>query len=357
MTNNLLKYSVLAGIFCLLSAHSQAQDTAVFPSAEPSDAFLYQLKAALVKVTNATKSGGHGYGTGVAIDKDHVVTNCHVIQNSSGISASHWGEAFAPVALQADWKHDICILRFEWANFASVPVGDSEALQYEQPVISISMPSDSPAPYVALGKVKALYAMDDAHVIRASAEFAIGASGSPVFDYSGNLIGISTVKSPGHRAYYYNMPAKWVKALLLTPEVALNAPHDLPFWDAPDEQRPFFMRAVLPYQNAKWAELKVVAQEWLIKEPASVEALFYAGVAEENIGDLSKANTYFQQVLKLHPQHSSVLIQLGLMANRAGKTDEVAHTHVMLKAIDVELDDEFTDALKPTATQQSAVNQ
>ena len=351
MTINLLKYSVFVGIFCLLSVPSQAQDSTVFPSAEPSDAFLYQLKGALVKVTNATKSGGHGYGTGVAIDKDHVVTNCHVIQNSGGISASHWGEAFAPVALQADWKHDICILRFEWANFVSVPVGDSESLQYEQPVISISMPSDSPAPYVALGKVKALYSMDDAHVIRASAEFAIGASGSPVFDYNGNLIAISTVKSPGHRAYFYNMPAKWVKALLLAPEVKLNASHELPFWDAPDEQRPFFMRVVLPYQNAKWAELKVVAQEWLIKEPASVEALFYAGVAEENLGDLTKANSYFQQVLKLQAQHSATLIQLGLMANRAGKSDEVASTHVALKAIDGELDEEFTEALKPAVTQ------
>ena len=349
--NNLLKHSMLAGIFCLLSAQSQAQDGAVFPSAEPSDAFLYQLKNALVKVTNATKSGGHGYGTGVAIDKDHVVTNCHVIQNSGGISASRWGEAFAPVALQADWKHDVCILRFEWANFASVPIGDSESLQYEQPVISISMPSDSPAPYVALGKVKALYAMDDAHVIRASAEFAIGASGSPVFDYSGNLIAISTVKSPGHRAYFYNMPAKWVKALLLTPEVKLNASHELPFWDAPDEQRPFFMRVVLPYQNQKWDELKVVADAWLAKEPASVEALFYKGVVAENLGELAKANTYFQQVLKLQPQHSATLIELGLMASRAGKQDDIEKTHMALKAIDGELDDEFTEALKPAVAQ------
>ena len=352
-----IKHGLLATFFYLLSMQSQAQDSAVFASAEPTDAFLYKLKGALVKVTNATKTGGHGYGTGVAIDKDHVVTNCHVLQNSSGISASHWGEAFAPVALQADWKHDICILRFEWANFTPVAVGDSESLQYEQPVISISMPSDSPAPYVALGKVRALYEMDDAHVIRASAEFAIGASGSPVFDYNGNLIAISTVKSPGHRAYFYNMPAKWVKALLLTPEVKLNAPHDLPFWDAPDEQRPFFMRVVLPYQNAKWAELKTVAQQWLIKEPISVEALYYAGVSEANLGDLINANTYFQQVLKLHPQHGATIIQLGLIANNAGKLEEVERTHVALKAIDSELDDEFTEALKPATAQQSVVTQ
>jgi serine protease Do len=55
---------------------------------EPSNEFIYKLKESLVKVNTTTKSGGHGFGTGVAITKDHVVTNCHVIQNSNGISIS-----------------------------------------------------------------------------------------------------------------------------------------------------------------------------------------------------------------------------------------------------------------------------
>ena len=91
---------------------------------DPSDALIYQLKESLVKVSIATKSGGHGFGTGVAITKDHVVTNCHVIQNSNGISVSKWGEEYGPVAVQADWKHDVCILRFEWANLKPVQLGE-----------------------------------------------------------------------------------------------------------------------------------------------------------------------------------------------------------------------------------------
>lgn len=351
MTNNRVKYRVLAGIFCLYSAQGIAQDSAVFPSAEPSDAFLYQLKESIVKVSNTMKSGGHGYGTAVAIDKDHVVTNCHVIQNSVGITIIKWGETIAPTALIADWKHDICILRFQYADLKAVAMGDSEHLQYAQPIISISMPGDSPAPYVALGKIKALYTMDDAHVMRSSAEFAIGASGSPVFDFEGKLIAISTLKSPGRNAYFYNMPVKWVKELLLQPEIKLDTSPSAIFWDAPDVQRPFFMRVVQPYQNQQWDALKVVADAWLAKEPNGVEALFYSGVAAEQLGDLNKAKQYFAQVLSLQPQHSATLIELGLMANRAGKQDEVEKTRVALKAIDADLDEEFTEALKPAATQ------
>ena len=52
---------------------------AAAPLLEPTDEFLYQLKESLVKVNTTTKSGGHGFGTAVAIDKEHAVTNCHVL--------------------------------------------------------------------------------------------------------------------------------------------------------------------------------------------------------------------------------------------------------------------------------------
>ena len=337
------KRILLATLFACINL-ANAQDAAV---AEPTDAFLYGLKQSLVKVISNAKSGGLGHGTGVAISKNHVITNCHVIANTRGVTIRVWGESYSPVSMQADWKHDLCIMRFEWANITPVALGDSENLKYEQPIISISMPGDSPAPYIDLSKIKALYAMDGSQVIRTAAAFAVGASGSPVFDYNGRLVGISTFKSPGHGAYYYNMPVEWIKSLLLTPEIPLDQAYIAAFWDAPEEAQPFFMRIVLPFQNKRWDDVKKVSQAWLLKEPKSAEANYYAGMAEENLGDLAKASQYFQQSLKLQPQHPASLLALGLMANRAGNTAEVAHAHVALKAIDASLDDEFNEALKP----------
>ena len=106
------------------------------------------------------------------------------------------------------------------------------------------------------------------------------------------------------------------------------------------------MRVVLPYQNDKWDELKVVTDEWLAKQPTNPEALFYAGVVEEHIGDINKANQYFQQVLALHTQHTATLMELGLIANKAGKAEEVEKTRLALKAIHEDLEVEFSEALK-----------
>lgn len=317
--------------------------------AEPNNELIFKLKASVVKVHVATKSGGHGVGTGVVIGKDSVATNCHVISNAVGVKISKFGDSFAPDAIKADWKHDICILRFQYLDLIPVELGDSENLTNEQAIFSIGFPGGPPKPQSTYGKIKALYPLDDSHIVRTDASFVMGASGSPVFDADGKLVALSTFKSPGHGAYFYNVPVKWLKALLNTPDIASLDTKELPFWDAPELQRPFFMRVVLPYQNDKWADLKIVAQEWITAEPKSPEALFYAGVAEENLGDLAKANQYFQQVLSVYPQHVATLIELGLMANRAGKADDVEKMRVALKAINGDLDEEFTEALKPAA--------
>ena len=317
--------------------------------AEPNNEQIFKLKASVVKVHVATKSGGHGVGTGVVVGKDLVATNCHVIANAVGVKISKFGDSFSPDAIKADWKHDICILRFQYLELIPVELGDSENLGNEQAIFSIGFPGGAPKPQSSYGKIKALYPLDDSQIVRTDASFVMGASGSPVFDAAGKLVALSTFKSPGHGAYFYNMPVKWIKALMNAPDVASLNTIELPFWDAPELQRPFFMRVVLPYQNQKWADLKIVAEEWIIAEPTSPEALFYAGVAEENLGDLAKANQYFQKILSLQPQHVATLIELGLMANRAGKVDDVEKMRVALKAINGELDEEFTQALKPNA--------
>jgi serine protease Do len=300
---------------------------------EPTEALLYDLKQSMVKIGTTTKSGGHGFGTGIAVSKDQVVTNCHVLGNANGVSISKWGTEYPVDSLQADWKHDLCILNVQYADLKPVIMGDSSKLSYEQPIISISMPNDSPAPYVALSTIKALYPLDGQDVIRSQAAFSIGASGSPIFDYQGKLIGISTFKSPGKNAYFYNMPVNWIKDLLQTPLVKLNSVHGLPFWDATEESRPFFMQIVLPYQNNLWQDVEKIANNWIKKEPNQAEAWYYLGQAKQNLGIKEASIKSYEKALSLHPNHPATLKAIALLAKKEGNIEQADKIRLTLKEI------------------------
>jgi serine protease Do len=312
---------------------------------------VYHLKASVAKVHVVTKTGGHGVGTGVVVGKDLVATNCHVLANASGANITKFGVAYQPVALKADWAHDICVLRFQYLEMPAVTLGESEPLKYEQSIFSIGFSGGTPRPEVSRGKIKALYALDDANIVRTDASFIMGASGSPVFDLEGKLVAISTFKSPGHGAYYYNIPIKWLKELLAQPEsseVTKMKTDTSPFWDASMENRPFFMQVVLPYQNDKWADLEKIAQLWVSKEPNSTEAYYYLGAAQQKLGQLALAKIAFNKALQLHPQHPAALIALGLMANKEGNTTELDKLKIAMNEAGQDVLAEFNEALNPT---------
>ena len=327
--------------------------------AEPNPELAYRLKASVAKVHVITKSGGHGVGTGVVVGKDLVATNCHVLANASGVKITKFGDSFAPVAIKADWKHDLCIMRFQFLELAPVELGDSESLKYEQAIFSIGFPGGPPKPQTTIGKIKALYPLDDSQVVRTDASFVMGASGSPVFDNQGKLVAISTFKSPGRGAYFYNVPVKWVKALIAAPESTETTSMqslDSPFWDALEENRPYFMRVVLPYQNEKWDEVNAVAQAWVKAEPKSAEAQYYYGVAQDKLGQYKVAKQAFAQALALHPQHPATLFALGLIAKREDNLAELDRLKLAMKAVDNDVLTEFNEALNPVSASQTQQN-
>ncbi len=342
---------LIAGLLFLTIG--QSVNGAELKSPEINYDLVYQLKASIVKVHVVTKGGGQGVGTGVVVAKDMVATNCHVVADAVGVKVTKFGDSFTPDAMRADWKHDVCVMRFQYLEMPPVMLGNSENLKYEQNIFSIGFPGGPPKPITTPGKIKALYAFDGSQVIRTDASFVMGASGSPVFDSDGKLIALSTVKSPGHSAYFYNVPVKWIKALLeQSEETSSLVSTDSPFWALADEQRPSFMRVVLPYQNAKWDDLEKIANAWVKKEPASEEAHYYLGVALVNLGKTDAAKSQFFQALKLHPQHAATLLALGVMANKAGNQPELAQLKLSMQEAGDDVLAEFNELINPTPESQ-----
>lgn len=303
--------------------------------AEPSEDLQQKINAQVVRVHVILQSGVYGVGSGVVVAQDQVVTNCHVIANAQSIGVAINGENLSVSAIKPDWRHDVCIIKVDGLKAPIATIGSSKDLKYEQPVFATGYPSFQPCPSTTSGVVTGLYTMDDSVIVRASSAFIPGDSGGGLFDQDGKLVGIIALKSPGRKAYYYNLAVEWVQALLTQPEQPVHSPSSLPFWAESLENWPHFMRVVQPYLTEDWSALQQVALQWTEREASSSEAWFYLAVAEFGLSNKEKAEALLNKVLSMNHDHTQALYYLGLIEDDKGKRMEALTKLALLSALDI----------------------
>jgi len=282
--------------------------------AQPSIVDTLELGHSIVMVTTDMPGGSNGRGSGVVVSPEYVATNCHVLANSNGANIAKFRDGYQPIALKANWKRDVCLLKFDPLPFKPLPMRDSKTLQYEEEVFSLSFPAAAPVPQLSYGNIKGIYPYDGSMIVRSNAAFLMGSSGGALFDQHFNLIGLTTFKSPGHQAFYYSLPVEWIKELMDAPEVISLKTNEVPFWALPLEQRPYFMQVVIPYQNADWPALKTIAGQWARKEPASADAWYFLGLAEEGLQQFAQAEQDLKHAYDLNQRDYDAMLALSRVA-------------------------------------------
>jgi len=282
--------------------------------AQPTLVETMLLGHSIVLVRTDLPNGESGRGSGVVVSPEYVATNCHVIANTKGLNVAKFREGYRPIAIKANWKRDLCLLKFDPLPLKPVPMRDSTSLVYEEEVFALGLPAGAPVPQPSYGRIKGKYAYDGGLIVRADAGFTLGSSGGALFDEKFNLIGITTFKSPGHDGYFYSLPVEWIKELMSAPDTVSLKNDELPFWALPLEQRPYFMQVVIPLQNQDWASLKAIASQWTVQEPESADAWYFLGVAEEGIADLGNAKAHLNKAYQLNPRDLDALLALSRLA-------------------------------------------
>lgn len=282
--------------------------------AQPGIGELLSLHQSIVQISVELGNGQAGTGTGVVVSPEYVVTNCHVLANGKGANVAKYNDGYKPIALKADWKHDLCALKFEGLPFKPVNLRDSASLAIEEDVFSLGYPNGNNVPQPSYGSIKAKYALDGSLIIRSNAAFSLGSSGGALFDQKLNLIGLTTFKSPGPNGFFYSMPVEWIRDLLASKELISLNTDETPFWALPFEKQPFFMQVVIPYQNKDWATLHSIAEAWTKNQPDAADAWYYLGVADYGLNHAPLAKSELDKALSLNPQHLEVFMQQSQIA-------------------------------------------
>ncbi len=304
--------------------------------AQPNIGEILALSDSLVQVAVELPSGITGTGSGVVVSKEYVATNCHVLANAKGASITKYHDSYQPIGLKADWKHDLCLLKFDNLPFKVAPMRDSTTVKYEEEIFSLGYPIGNNVPQPSYGSIKGSYPFDDGVVIRTNAAFAMGSSGGALFDQQFNLIGITSFKSPGSHGFFYNLPVEWIKALFDSPDVLSLNTNDVPFWALPLEQRPYFMQVVIPYQNKEWVALKKIAQAWTLQEPKSSDAWYFLGLAEEGANQTALAKEDLNKAQALNNRHLDAMVALSNIAYLQKDLGELETLKIKIDSLDEE---------------------
>lgn len=138
-------------------------------------------------------------GTGVVISSEGlVVTAAHVIEGAKKIEVCLPGGNRTATVVEVDPKNDLAVLRIGGSGYPAAPLVPSRDVKLGQPVFTIGFPNteiQGASPKFTRGEISSVSgAKDEPTQWQISVPVQSGNSGSPLFDESGNVVGIVVSK-------------------------------------------------------------------------------------------------------------------------------------------------------------------
>jgi hypothetical protein len=326
--------------------------TALLSASLPTYAYdkqaLIDAFFSVVMIRGYNESGGVAYGSGVVVGQDKVITNCHVFRATKQPWVSKGEDVYQITSVKADVWHDLCLVNTQPMPIKPVKLGSTMNLQRGQEVVGFGHSNGSPAPLTSTGTVRGIY--DDAtstgKVIRTTAKFLMGASGSGLFDMDGRLIGVNTFKTAGKGgSVHFAVPVEWIENLDKQTEISTFPITGKALWEEDEDKKPFYMQAAVPESRQDWAGLAAVSEKWTMAEPKSTDAWYSLGLALENIDKTDLAAKAYKVSSELDPLHYEALVHLGMIAKNKGDSAEMHRIQVALAKIDEDLANEYSELL------------
>jgi S1-C subfamily serine protease len=161
-------------------------------------------------------AGGSGF---VISANGQIVTNYHVIQHGTVAIVKFPDGAFFAVdgILTFDKARDIAVIKAHGQGFRPLTLGDSDRLQVGEYVVAIGNPLSLEST-VSNGIVSGIRGAETegGKLLQITAPISHGSSGGPLFDMSGEVVGITTLYFTSGENLNFAIPINDVKALLQT---------------------------------------------------------------------------------------------------------------------------------------------
>jgi serine protease Do len=162
---------------------------------EISDALAATVEAAASGVVEVRGRRGKS-STGIAWDKDHILTSIHAIENKEGATVTHGDKSVPATLVGYDSGTDLALLKAEGHGATPAARGSAADLRPGELVLAVGRPGELQATFGAVVSTRSRQrgwrggGLDG--LIRTDAHLYQGFSGGPLLDASGNVVGVNS---------------------------------------------------------------------------------------------------------------------------------------------------------------------
>jgi len=205
--------SAVVNISVTGSVKTAGRNTPNFPQMDPNDPF-YEFFRHFKVPTPQNKTPTHALGSGFIVSADGVVlTNAHVVANANEVTVKLTDKReFKAKVLGMDKVSDVAVLKIDATNLPTVNIGDPLHARVGEWVIAIGSPfgfENSVSAGIISAKSRSL--PNEGYVPFLQTDVAInpGNSGGPLFNTSGQVIGINSqifTRSGGYQGLSFAIP-------------------------------------------------------------------------------------------------------------------------------------------------------
>lgn len=195
---------------------------AIYPvsAQEPLWLAVAQVDPCVVTIHGASGSTGSGF---IISPHGYVLTNCHVVGNTPKVTVClQQGKEFSAVVLESNKQADLALVKLPVINLPCVRIGNSKDLKPGDTVVAIGSPMGLDHS-VSKGIISAAKRVEKGRsYLQVDAALNPGNSGGPLFNASGEVVGINTSIVKNATGLGFAIPIESSFPLLQKHGIALN---------------------------------------------------------------------------------------------------------------------------------------
>ncbi len=289
--------------------------------------FKENSKAVVVIVTYDEKGKPIGQGSGFLVRQDGaIVTNYHVISNAKNIKIKASDKILdVEGLLHIDKENDLVILKAKGKNLPTLKIGDIGKMNVGDKVYVISSPQglENTISDGILSGIREI--TPQRKILQITSPISKGSSGGPVFNKSGEVIGIATLLIKEAQNLNFAMPVNLVKDKIVSKKVISLKDSVIEDYKKTAE---FWFVLGYYYGEAGMHKEAVEAYKQAIRiKPDDADAHYNLGVAYGKLVMYREGIEAYKQAIRIKPDDADAHYNLGVTYGKSGMYREAIEAY------------------------------